>query len=299
MSAFKKLNKQDVYISDYSARKQWSTTGSLLSDYNIEVLRGFEEGVISYSYPTDNFNGRSQELVYKSIKHLFYEGSLGQGHYTGSRDLSIQTSLNYSGSRNIQQEIAVFSIPKSLVGTHIEPKTLSIDPVQSASLYVETGYESNHIAKSFGIDIGSYLVDDGDGNIIYSGSNTELFFDKEIVGDVIYNQGLIILTDPNIARYYSTYAKSTLSWKSNLPIYTYNVNCKIKDSEMNFTYNTSVYTGSTGQLNDNVTGSDFSPYFTSVGLYNDANELLAVAKTGRPVPKSNKSDTTVVVKIDI
>lgn len=299
MSAFKKLNKQDVFISDYNARKQWNTTGSFISDYNIELLRGFEDSATPYSYPNDYFNGRSQELVYKSIKHLYYEGSLGQGHYTGSRDLSLQSSLNYSGSRKLQSEVTIFSIPKDLVGTYIEPKTLNISPIQSASLYVVSGYESASITKTYGVDVGSYLVDDGDGNIIYSGSDTEIFFDKQIVGDIVYNQGMIILTDPNIARYYGTYIKSTLSWKSNLPIYTYNVNCKVKDSEMNLTYNPSVYTGSTGQLYDNITGSDFSPYFSTIGLYNDANELLAVAKTGRPIPKSNNSDTTVVVKIDV
>lgn len=321
MSAFKKLNKQDTFISDYIARKQWNTTGSLLSDYNIEVLRGFEEGTIPYSYPNDNFNNRSQELIYKSIKHLFYEGSLGQGHYTGSRDLSLQSSLNYSGSRNIQNEIAVFSLPKNLIGTHIEPKSLTIDHERletgsggsGSDQYVNHGYISSSTTSSqeYIEDInywytfpgstfsGSALTDDGDGNVIYTGSNTELFFDKQIVGDIIYNQGIVVLTNPVIARYYSTYARNRLRWKSNLPIYTYNINCKVKDSEMNLTYNPSVYTGSTGQLNDNITGSDFSPFFTSVGLYNDANQLLAVAKTGRPIPKSNKSDTTVVVKIDI
>ena len=143
------------------------------------------------------------------------------------------------------------------------------------------------------------LIDDGDGNLIYSGSEKSYTNPKEIVGDVIYNQGLAVITDPDTARYLSTYSRLKLRWKSNQPIYTYNVHCKVKDSEMNFTYNTSAVTGSDGVIASNVTGSAFSPYITTIGLYNDANQLIAVAKTGRPVPKPLNTDMTLVVKIDL
>jgi hypothetical protein len=68
---------------------------------------------------------------------------------------------------------------------------------------------------------------------------------------------------------------------------------------LNFTYNKTALTGSNGELASNVVGSDFTPYITTVGLYNDANELIAVAKTGRPIPKSQHSDMTFEIKIDI
>ena len=68
---------------------------------------------------------------------------------------------------------------------------------------------------------------------------------------------------------------------------------------MNFTLNPSATSGSNGILQNNVTGSSFNPYITSVGLYNSSNELLAVAKTNRPIPKSDSIETTFVVKLDI
>ena len=34
-------------------------------------------------------------------------------------------------------------------------------------------------------------------------------------------------------------------------------------------------------------------------LYNEANELIAVAKTNRPIPKAKNVDMTFVVKFDI
>ena len=65
-----------------------------------------------------------------------------------------------------------------------------------------------------------------------------------------------------------------ISWKASHPIYTYNIRCKVKDYEMNFTQNPSSIKSSDGILKDNVTGSSFNPYVTTVGLYNDSNELL-------------------------
>ena len=48
-----------------------------------------------------------------------------------------------------------------------------------------------------------------------------------------------------------------------------------------------------------VTGSDFAPYVTTVGLYNGRNELLAVAKLAKPLPLSATADTTIVIRYDI
>ena len=68
---------------------------------------------------------------------------------------------------------------------------------------------------------------------------------------------------------------------------------------MNFTYNRTAVSGSYNDVETNLTGSEFRPYITTVGLYNEANELIAVAKTNRPIPKSQNVDMTFVVKLDI
>ena len=44
--------------------------------------------------------------------------------------------------------------------------------------------------------------------------------------------------------------------------------------------------------------SFFSPYVTTIGLYNEAYELLAVAKLGQPIRMSDQTDTTFVVRWD-
>ena len=49
---------------------------------------------------------------------------------------------------------------------------------------------------------------------------------------------------------------------------------------------------------DFATGSDFSPYVTTIGLYNETNQLVAVGKLPQPLPISLYTDTTFVVNFD-
>jgi hypothetical protein len=42
----------------------------------------------------------------------------------------------------------------------------------------------------------------------------------------------------------------------------------------------------------------FSPYVTTVGLYNDANDLLAIGKMAAPMPLSSNTDVTFLIKWD-
>lgn len=340
MSAYKKLNRQDVYVSDYSARKQWVASGSLLTTYNIETLRGFSGSTPGYPYPSDLRNNRYEKLVYDSINHGYYADGIGNGIFSGSRDLSLQTSLAVSGARDIKSEVGVISIPRDVFGTFVVPNTFEFKPLFESNYdeYILDGYcqdrfsgddqfveHINYWYNSNPLDINDYIssegdyvdestesyvdinrkqqcieiIDDGNGSLIFSGSEHKYTEPKKVIGDIIYNQGLAIITDTDVARYLSTYSRHILRWKSNQPIYTYNVHCKVKDSEMNFTYNPSAQSGSEGVLASNVTGSLFSPYVTSIGLYNDANELIAVAKTNRPIQKTQNSDMTFVVKLDL
>lgn len=47
-----------------------------------------------------------------------------------------------------------------------------------------------------------------------------------------------------------------------------------------------------------ISGSEFSPYVGSIGLYNDAGDLLAVAKMATPIPLSSNTDMTFLIKYD-
>lgn len=55
----------------------------------------------------------------------------------------------------------------------------------------------------------------------------------------------------------------------------------------------------TDTYNNFVTHSEFRPYVTQIGLYNDNNELLAHAKLGKPIKLDDQYDTSFVVKFDV
>ena len=92
----------------------------------------------------------------------------------------------------------------------------------------------------------------------------------------------------------------SLAFQNEHIIYENEVRCIIKESEFNLSYNPSLVTGSyaSGSLRNFATGSDFTPYVTTVGLYNDTNELLMVAKLGKPIMISPDTDMTFIVKYD-
>jgi hypothetical protein len=91
-----------------------------------------------------------------------------------------------------------------------------------------------------------------------------------------------------------------LSFQNEHIIYENEVRCIIKESEFNLSYNPTLVTGSyaSGSLRDFATGSDFTPYVTTIGLYNTNNELLMVAKLGKPIMISPDTDMTFIVKYD-
>tara|TARA_Y100001972_G_C7651333_1_gene327576 strand:- start:113 stop:1132 length:1020 start_codon:yes stop_codon:yes gene_type:complete len=73
---------------------------------------------------------------------------------------------------------------------------------------------------------------------------------------------------------------------------------RARNSEYNYSSNPSFITGSTGE----VLYSDFinapQTFITSVGLYNDSNDLLAVAKLSKPLKKDFTKEALVRVKLD-
>jgi hypothetical protein len=361
MSAYKRLNKQDAYITTYVARKSWAISGSEYLSYNINNLTGFSGSEAYIIDSADIHKGQYKRAVYQSIYHLYYSGFLNglpvtnANSFTGSAfDNYLQSSLNVSGSRNIGERIAVFSIPRDLIGTHIQPGSFSLTPSGSSltSDYVSGGYSEgidyvetftyiygsnrtltsgdgqytipcpDYVIEPAIVDTGyfftpteysSTIVDDEEGNLYYRYSEP-----RKYVGNIVYTHGQAVITDDIAVGYFNNYVDANLTWKSNHPIYTHNYHCKVKESEFNSTLNPSALGESTedrfyndgelylsaakqtdGTLLNNLTGSEFQPYITTVGLYNDAGELIAVGKLSQPIPKSANTDMTFILRIDI
>jgi hypothetical protein len=73
---------------------------------------------------------------------------------------------------------------------------------------------------------------------------------------------------------------------------------RARNSEFNYSENPSFISGSTGEvIYDNFINSP-QTYITTVGLYNDTNELLAVAKLSRPLLKDFTKESLMRIKLD-
>lgn len=129
------------------------------------------------------------------------------------------------------------------------------------------------------------------------------------VGNVFYEQGFITVTNP-YSRYADTFiytgsantaAGYQCSFNGALTYYEVEVHCPVEAAEYNYTLNRTVR--AQGNIeNDRIacfaTHSEFSPYVTTVGLYNENLEMVAIGKISKPIKKLNNVDTTFIIKFD-
>jgi hypothetical protein len=73
---------------------------------------------------------------------------------------------------------------------------------------------------------------------------------------------------------------------------------RARNAEFNYSENPSYISGSTGEIVFNSFINNPQTFPTTIGLYNDNNELLAVAKLSRPLLKDFTKEALVRVKLD-
>ena len=334
MGAYKQFLASDIVVTPFEVNKAFHFEGaSELTASGVGIDRFLGTNITGAFNPTTapttgQVSTQYQSLVYSSIKELYYTNYLSSSYgdpvntaslFPGSNTAGdvlvgatpsdgryfnyLQTTLSYqryfpTGSGDI---IGVISIPSRLFGDYIQPKS-----------FVYTTLSGS-------------LTDDGEGNIIDE--------NLEIVGNIFYYQGLITITTSNPIGYgfvtygntlyggqsgdnisilgYVTSSNVTCSFSSSYKIHETQYKCTISENEFNFSQNPSLSSGSTsisssagtfftlGQyLTNNVTGSYFSPYVTTVGLYDENQNLLAVGKLSQPLPVSPTTDTTILINLD-
>jgi hypothetical protein len=73
---------------------------------------------------------------------------------------------------------------------------------------------------------------------------------------------------------------------------------RVRNGEFNYTENPSFLEGTTGEVYHNSSINNPQVYITTVGMYNDQNELLGVAKLSKPLLKDFTKEALVRVKLD-
>lgn len=296
MTSFKQLKSSDVLTLPITVNKQWSFnySGSENSQY-VKVYNGsFREGTF-FPESEPQTEGCYDRLIYNQVNQLFYNKYVG-----GLSSASLMSSLYYESASGERPSSSFFPhngyefINNFPTGSGSNIRVMSISPQL---------FGDKILPNTFEISSSEYVMkDDGEGNI-YSSSYH--------VGNIFYPNGLVVITEPDNQSTFPS-SDSVISFQNEVIIYEQNVICHIDNDEFNLSYNPTLLKGNMFEGNFNskqfvspfpevkdfATSSLFEPYATTVGLYNNNNELLAVAKFGSPIPISRNTNTTIIIRFD-
>jgi hypothetical protein len=125
------------------------------------------------------------------------------------------------------------------------------------------------------------------------------FMQTNRVGNVFSKQGLVVITTPDYRYDDVLNCPFTASYRSTKTIYEMNVVAKIGSGDFNMSSNLSLTQDDDQTYKSFVSSSSFSPYITTVGLYDSSGQLLAIGKLAQPIRKLTDVDTNLLVRIDL
>ena len=276
----KEIPKSDVVVRPFKVYKEWT-----LDANDTTPLYGTLQSDL-YDSDTDelNSNGISKRSLYDSIKAQFYLNPATSSILT---EVGKRISYASTNERVIGETIGVITIPQQNYG-----EGLKIGSVE--------------------LEYGSITVtDDGNSNLIDSASNHK--------GNVFYDRGLIVLTEGITNT--TTINTFDLSYRSTMTIYENEVFLSVNENEFNVSQNPSAYDGTNkiklktiqstieptkfGGFGEydysssvDPTGSYLAPFITTIGLYDNELNMVAVCKLPKPIKSLPDYPLNFIVRFD-
>lgn len=125
------------------------------------------------------------------------------------------------------------------------------------------------------------------------------FMQTNHVGNVFARQGVAVISTPDYRFNNILNLPYTASYRSTKTIYELGVMVEVGSGDFNSTLNRTVTADDDQTYRSYVTGSAFAPYITTIGLYNDAGQLLAIGKLAQPVRKRPDVDMNFLIRVDL
>ena len=155
----------------------------------------------------------------------------------------------------------------------------------------------------------------------YHGKLVDASSTSDVFGEIFYNYGVVVLhgmdvassgsdlaTQLKIATTAAEFEYGSTASPTGAQVYIENINFRYKErqakqiffiralnNKFNFSSN-STFSDDVGNILDSLT-ADPTTYITSVGLYNEDNELIAVAKTSQPIQKTFNDESLIKVTL--
>ena len=276
----KEIPKSDVVVRPFKVYKEWAS-----NEGTITPLYGTLQTDL-YDVDTDDTNsdGTSKRTLYDSIKSQFYLNPATSSILT---EVGKRKSYASIDERVIGDTIGVISIPQQKYGE---------------------GLKMGSVELQYGTIT---VTDDSNSNLIDSASNHK--------GNVYYDRGLIVLTKDIVED--TTIESFELSYRSTMTIYENEVFLSVNENEFNVSQNPSAYDGTNkiklktiqstieptkfGGFGEydysssvDTTGSYLAPFITTIGLYDNELNMVAVCKLPKPIKSLPDYPLNFIVRFD-
>jgi hypothetical protein len=283
----KEIPKSDIITRPIKVYKEWT-----LDENDVYPLFGEtpDNNLIDVN-SDEKTHGFVKKVLYESVKSQFYRNADTASIIT---EVGLRKSYTSTDERNLNNELVVISIPQIYYGEGVKIGSVRLEDEQSGKIYEDDGYS----------------------NLIDSGSN--------VAGNIFYDRGLVILTRDIVSG--SVLSQYTLNFRSTKTIYENEILLSVLESEFNVSQNpTAVDYDADGKfgkiklhsiqsnVNPNVfsgfgeydysssldtTGSYLAPYITTIGLYDDDLNMVAVAKLPQPIKSMPDYPLNFIVRFD-
>ena len=261
---------------------------------------------------TGGANGfNASKAIYTQYRNLVYGGDENQnfsfdGHtpddifvlnvnrarYKNSLRMGNQFNLTLSGSGTRNLELTDDSVTTSGSANAIRPGV---------------GREFNLVSGSSGVRVGStntYVTDSGSYGLVYPDAGL-IVLNGDALNASVADFGLNLSINRNshenglnpVRLQNSLISGSLFQIDSQEDIASKFYFVRVQNQEFNYTTNDS-FTEDDGTLKFDSMIDNPQTYITTVGLYNDAQDLLAVAKLSQPLPKDFTKEALIKVKLD-
>jgi hypothetical protein len=264
----------------------------------------------SSTLPTKAIYSQYRNILLGSYDEQF---SVYQGTTPAGLDLDDIFAININRAR-YREQLDPGNIQLNLRGTGGKVISL-IDDSGQTEMVGASGRIFNMVSGA--LNIGTGMEGTIQSPTASNGEGWGLFYPE--VGIIILNPNAISASlAGQIAGWSATYNQSTVDvWEDNNSVLyrlisasadfqarrTENVSTshyfvRANNREFNFSNNPTFVTGSSGEFKQPTFERDPKVYITTVGLYDNGNELLAVAKTSKPIEKSFDKEVAIKIKLD-
>jgi hypothetical protein len=311
----KEIPKSDVITRPMKVYKEWT-----LDENDIYPIFGIDgEGTFIDSENDAKSHGFVKKIIYASTKSQFYLNPQTSSLLT---EVGLRKSYASADERMLESEMAIFSIPQQYYGEGIKIGTVVLEDETLSRTYTDDGYSNlidsgSNIKGNIFYDRGLIVVtkDVVSGSVLNNFTinfrSTKTIYENEIFISVLENE-FNVSQNPS-AVYEDGGSKITQlvnrpgSSNNSTELVTssfYDAGIKwirgkkypfvsTLDSDKFGSFDDYLYSGSV-----DPTGSYLAPYITTIALYDEELNMVAVAKLPQPIKSLPDYPLNFIVRFD-